>query len=284
MIAILKEENVQMKKRLPELQPMHEEFLKYKQDASDTITVLTMKLNDMQLKAIDLEQKLVQFGIDVAVMETSKSKEVEDFKNYWEVKLQATEDQSKKIIDEIVKKHCEAKKAYENVILGLKEQIVQKEAEVAWYQLMMKERDGSINKEIGNLKKELEVSTMKNQELLQQRLHEVEKRANKMTRKCLKLQHDYEQRITNLKKEKDLQVQALQKFVYNGAEREHCTKENKVDEAIKELELRYRKIIINLHTATQQQRNKDLKRLTTLEDADINIDDKEEIKSLVRTR
>lgn len=43
---------------------------------------------------------------------------------------------------------------------------------VAWYQLMMKERDGSINKEIGNLKKELEVSTMKNQELLQQRVRQ----------------------------------------------------------------------------------------------------------------
>lgn len=35
---------------------------------------------------------------------------------------------------------------------------------------MIKERDLNIDKEMGNLKRELEVSTVKNQELLQQRV------------------------------------------------------------------------------------------------------------------
>lgn len=44
--------------------------------------------------------------------------------------LQSTHSHTKDIIKEVVKKHCEAKKGYETVIHGLKEQIAHKEAEV----------------------------------------------------------------------------------------------------------------------------------------------------------
>uniref|UniRef100_A0A1B6KDJ3 Uncharacterized protein n=1 Tax=Graphocephala atropunctata TaxID=36148 RepID=A0A1B6KDJ3_9HEMI len=206
VIDILKGENFQMKEKLPELQPLHQELASYKQDASDTILTLNQKLNETQLKVLDLEKKLTQFGVDVVFMESSKTKELDELNHQWKERLKEMDSQFKRIIDEIVKKHCEVKKGYETVVYGLKEQIAHKEAEVAWCQLMMRERDTNIDKEIGNLKKELEVASLKNQELLQQRLIEVERRANKMTRKCLKLQHDYEQKITTLKKAKDIQV------------------------------------------------------------------------------
>lgn len=58
-----------------------------------------------------------------------------------------------------------------------------------------------------------------------------------------------------------LQVQTLQKFVglQNEAERESGFKDCKVEDAVRELEVRYRKIVISLHSAAQQQRIKDMK-------------------------
>ncbi|KAG8269238.1 hypothetical protein J6590_004535 [Homalodisca vitripennis] len=265
VINILKGENFQMREKLPELQPLHQEFASYKQDATETILTLNNKLNETQLKVLDLEKKLTKFGVDIVFLESSKTKELDSLNHQWKDKLKEMDSQFKKIIDELVKKHCEVKKGYETVIHGLKEQIAHKEAEVAWCQLMMRERDTNIDKEIGNLKKELEVASMKNQELLQQRLIEVERRANKMTRKCLKLQQDYEHKITTLKKAKDLQVQALQKHLRFNTEAATDTKEN-VEDAVKELELRYRKIIINMHTSAQEQKRKDMKRIAELED------------------
>lgn len=56
-----------------------------------------------------------------------------------------------------------------------------------------------------------------------------------------------------------LQVQALQKYVLNEAERDTSEHESRVEEAVKQLELKYRRIIISLHTAAQLRRQQDVK-------------------------
>lgn len=73
--------------RLPQLQPLQNEFLNYKQETSEVIHTLNGKLTDMHLKVLKLEDKLTQLGLEIVHLETSKAKELDDLNLQWQEKL-----------------------------------------------------------------------------------------------------------------------------------------------------------------------------------------------------
>lgn len=74
--------------RSPELEPIQEDFLNYKQEASQIIHELSNKLTDMQVEVLELEKKFNQCGVDIINLETSKNQQIENLNNQWRNKLQ----------------------------------------------------------------------------------------------------------------------------------------------------------------------------------------------------
>lgn len=72
------------------MQPLHDEFVRYQRDASNSILNLNLQLSEVNLKVVDLEKRLTQLGMEAVMAQSAQSRDVEETNQLWRQKMQVT--------------------------------------------------------------------------------------------------------------------------------------------------------------------------------------------------
>ncbi|XP_067005151.1 chromosome partition protein Smc [Anabrus simplex] len=279
-IASLADEVTSLKTKLTDLQRIksalevsHKEVItQYQHEMGATIGQLSRRLHHAQLKNDNLELALESVTKRLELLEQHHQQHIASEQLLTQQLKQQLQNQvcvHQKKVAELQHKHIQEISEVRATIDELKAKLAIKEKEVTSIEEVLKEESSNMQEYVKNIKKELQHSSEKNEQKLKAKVWALQRAINKHDRTKAKIIKDYDHKLFQLQKEKNIEVKGLQlQLQTQKAEITACfaqDKQKQFEGLVQNLEERYRLLLDESEKKYLQKQEEDQKRITELE-------------------